>query len=357
MTDSTRADQRPAGTGDDTGARRGVPASSSGPEAPISAPEAPAADEPKKVVRAGDRVFQSLATGSGIFIVALIAAVGIFLLLRAFPSLQANQVSFLFSRVWDTSDPNNLKFGITDLAWVTVASSLVALVIAMPVSCGIALFLTQYAPRSLARPFAYIVDLLAAVPSVVYGLWGVVALAPVLNPVATWLNTNLGWVPIFADGNVPANSGANIFTAGIVLAVMILPTITGVTREVFQRTPTAHIEGAQALGATRWEVVRTTVWPFGRNGFIGGSMLGLGRALGETVALTIILSGVNIGPNFSVFDAGATFASKIALGSAEFVNDMQVGAYISAGLVLFVLTFAVNAIARWIESASGKGKA
>ena len=138
---------------------------------------------------------------------------------------------------------------------------------------------------------------------------------------------------------------------------MILPTITGVTREVFQRTPTAHIEGAQALGATRWEVVRTTVWPFGRNGFIGGSMLGLGRALGETVALTIILSGVNIGPQYSIFDAGATFASKIALGSNEFNNNMQVGAYISAGLVLFVITFAVNAIARWIENASGKGKA
>lgn len=356
MTDSTRADQRPTGTGT-AGARPGVSAPSPGPEAPISAPEAPAADAPKRVVRVGDRVFQTLATGSGVFVVALIAAVGIFLLVRALPALQADQVNFLFSRVWDTSDPANLKFGIADLAWVTVASSLVALVIAMPLSCGIALFLTQYAPRSLARPFAYIVDLLAAVPSVVYGLWGVVALAPATKPVATWLNTELGFIPIFGPGNVPADSGANIFTAGIVLAVMILPTITGVTREVFQRTPTAHIEGAQALGATRWEVVRTTVWPFGRNGFIGGSMLGLGRALGETVALTIILSGVNIGPQYSIFDAGATFASKIALGSNEFNNNMQVGAYISAGLVLFVITFAVNAIARWIENASGKGKA
>ncbi|WP_338604906.1 phosphate ABC transporter permease subunit PstC [Saccharopolyspora sp. SCSIO 74807] len=323
----------------------------------MTAPEAPAADAPRRVVRIGDRVFQSLATGSGVFIVALIAAVGIFLLVRALPSLQADQVNFLFSRVWDTSDPQSLSFGIADLAWVTVASSLVALVLAMPVSCGIALFLTHYSPRSLARPFAYIVDLLAAVPSVVYGLWGITVLAPVLKPVAVWLNTNLGWVPIFAAGNVPADSGSNIFTAGIVLAVMILPTITGVTREVFQRTPTAQIEGAQALGATRWEVVRTTVWPFGRNGFIGGSMLGLGRALGETVALTIILSGVNIGPEYSIFDAGATFASKIALGSNEFNNNMQVGAYISAGLVLFILTFVVNALARWIENASGEGKA
>lgn len=354
MTDST--DQRPPGTGT-AGSRQGEPAASSGPEAPITAPEAPAADEPRRVVRIGDRVFQSLATGSGVFIVALIAAVGIFLLVRALPSLQADQVNFLFSRVWDTSDPESLSFGIADLAWVTVASSLVALVLAMPVSCGIALFLTHYSPRSLARPFAYIVDLLAAVPSVVYGLWGITVLAPVIKPVAIWLNTNLGWVPIFADGNVRADSGSNIFTAGIVLAVMILPTITGVTREVFQRTPTAQIEGAQALGATRWEVVRTTVWPFGRNGFIGGSMLGLGRALGETVALTIILSSVNSGPEYSIFDAGATFASKIALGSNEFNNNMQVGAYISAGLVLFILTFVVNALARWIENASGEGKA
>lgn len=356
MTDSTRADERPAGTVE-TGARGAVSAPSSGPEAPIPAPEAPAADEPKKVVRIGDRVFRTLATGAGVFIVSLIAAVGIFLLIRAVPALQVDQVNFLFSRVWETSDPANMSFGIADLAWVTVASSLLALVLAMPISCGIALFLTQYAPRSLARPFAYLVDLLAAVPSVVYGLWGALVLAPVLKPVANWLNTELGWVPIFADGSAPADSGANIFTAGIVLAVMILPTITGVTREVFQRTPTAHVEGAQALGATRWEVVRTTVWPFGRNGFIGGSMLGLGRALGETVALTIILSSVNSAPRYSIFDAGATFASKIALGSNEFNNNLQVGAYIAAGLVLFVITFAVNAVARWIESASGKGEA
>lgn len=347
MTDSTRADERPEGSGS-----AGAP-DSPGPEEPISAPETSAGAK----VRAGDRIFSGLATGAGAAVVAVIAAIGIFLLIRAVPSLQINQVNFLFSREWDTSEPDDLSFGILDLAWITVASSLVALVIAMPVSGAIALFLTHYAPRALARPFAYVIDLLAAVPSVIYGLWGALVLAPVLNPVAGWLNSNLGWIPLFADGNVRADSGANVFTAGIVLAVMILPTITGVSREVFQRTPTTQIEGALALGATRWEVVRTTVWPFGRNGFIGGSMLGLGRALGETVALTIILSFTFAPPEYSVFDAGATFASKIALGSAEFNNNLQVGAYISAGLVLFVITFAVNALARWIESASGKGKA
>ncbi|RCW47034.1 phosphate ABC transporter membrane protein 1 (PhoT family) [Halopolyspora algeriensis] len=350
MTDSTKPEQRSEGTGT-AGALRGVPEEAPGPENPT--PESPS---DKSVVRLGDRIFRSVATGSGIFVIATIAAIGIFLLIRAIPSLQANEVSFLFSREWQTGDPSNLRFGILDLAWITVASSLVALILAMPIACGIALFLTQYAPRVLARPFAYLVDLLAAVPSVVYGLWGALVLAPVISPFAVWLNNNLGWIPIFADGNVPAGSGANVFTAGIVLAVMILPIITGVTREVFARTPTAHIEGALALGATKWEVVRTTVWPFGRNGFIGGSMLGLGRALGETVALTIILSYTYTPPNYSIFDAGATFASRIALGSAEFNNNLSVGAYIAAGLVLFIVTFAVNALARWIESSSGKGK-
>ncbi|WP_233576635.1 phosphate ABC transporter permease subunit PstC [Saccharopolyspora rhizosphaerae] len=304
--------------------------------------------------RLGDKLFSSLATASGAFVVAVIAAIAIFLLVRAVPALQVNQVNFLFSREWDTGDPNDMSFGIIDLAWITVASSLVALVIAMPLSGGIALFLTRYAPRILARPFAYVVDLLAAVPSVVYGLWGFLVLGPFLKPVANWLNENLGWIPIFAQGNISqVDSGANVFTAGIVLAVMIIPTITGVTREVFSRTPAAQIEGALALGATRWEVIKTTVWPFGRNGFVGGSMLGLGRALGETMALTIILSGTSAAPGYSIFDSGATFASKIALGSAEFNNNLQVGAYISAGLVLFVITFAVNALARWIESAAG----
>lgn len=352
MTDSTRADARPADT--DNGAPRGASAPSSGPEAPISAPEIAAG----KKFRVGDKVFSSLATASGAFVVALIAAIGIFLLIRAVPSLRVDEVNFLFSREWDTSDAAHLRFGILDLAWITVASSLVALVIAMPLSGGIALFLTRYAPRNLARPFAYIVDLLAAVPSVVYGLWGFMVLGPFLAPLAVWLNENLGWIPLFSNGNInQIGSGADVFTAGIVLAVMIIPTITGVTREVFARTPSAQVEGALALGATRWEVIRTTVWPFGRNGFIGGSMLGLGRALGETMALTIILSASTAPPGYSIFDGGATFASKIALGSAEFNDNLKVGAYISAGLVLFILTFAVNAVARWIESSSGaKGK-
>lgn len=291
--------------------------------------------------------------GSGVFIVVLIAAIGFFLLFQAIPSLRVNHANFLFSGIWETGEPDEMAFGILYLLWVTVGTSALALVLAMPVSLGIALFLTQYAPRALARPFAYVVDLLAAVPSIVFGLWGLQVLGPALLPTAEWLNTNLGFIPLFGVGNLGrVNSTGTIFVAGVVLAVMILPIITGVSREIFARTPTDQIEGALALGATKWEVVRTTVLPFGRSGYVSAAMLGLGRALGETVALYMILSDTPFMPKLSLFDGGATIASKIALDSAEFNNPISSGAYIAAGLVLFALTFVVNAIARWI--ASGK---
>ncbi len=302
--------------------------------------------------RPGDRIFKGIATASGAFIVALIGAVGIFLVIHAIPALRANHASFLFSGNWQVEGA--LSFGIAYLLWITVATSIVALVLAMPVSFGIALFLTQYAPRSLARPFSYIVDLLAAVPSIVFGLWGVQVLGPKLVPIARWLNGTLGFIPVFGVGNVSVDSTGTVFVAGVVLAVMILPTITGVTREVFARTPVEHMEGALALGATKWEMVRATVLPFGRSGYISATMLGLGRALGETVALYMILSATGFAPKLSIFDGGATIASKIAADYPEFNNPMTAGAYIAAGLVLFVLTFAVNAIGRAI--AGGKEK-
>ena len=301
--------------------------------------------------RHGDRIFRSAAVASGVLIVALIAAIGLFLLLRAIPALRVNQVNFLLSGAWEVDDVEDMAFGILHLLWATVATSAVALVIAMPVSLGIALFLTQYAPRGLSRPCAFVVDLLAAVPSIVFGLWGVQVLGPVLAPVAEWLNSALGFIPLFAVGNIGrvASSGT-IFVAGVVLAVMILPIITGVSRETFDRTPSDQIEGALALGATKWEVLRTTVLPFGRSGYVSAAMLGLGRALGETVALYMILSGTDDAPTLSLFDGGSTIASKIALDSAEFNNPTTAGAYIAAGLVLFLLTFVVNAIARAITN-------
>ncbi|HEX4247515.1 MAG TPA: phosphate ABC transporter permease subunit PstC [Pseudonocardia sp.] len=293
-------------------------------------------------------MFAGLATGSGAFVVVLIGAIGLFLLLQAIPSLLHDHANFITSREFATDDPNQLRFGILELLEVTVEVSVYALVLAMPVGLGIALFLTQYAPARVSRPLAYLVDLLAAVPSIIFGLWGILVLAPVIRPIAQWLNAHFGWIWLFSHGNVGPDLGSNLFTAGIVLAAMLLPIITAITREVFSRTPRAQIEGALALGATKWEVIQTTVLPFGRAGYVSASMLGLGRALGETIALTVILSASNQAFGGSLFDGGATFASKIALSFAELNNALSAGAYIAAGLVLFLLTFAVNALARWI---------
>ncbi len=295
-------------------------------------------------VRRGDRVFAGLTTGSGIFVVLLILAIAAFLVSKAVPSLLDDKVNFLTSREWSVGDDTQLRFGIAALLWTTVLSSITAMVIAVPVAIAVALYLTQYAPRALARPLGYLVDLLAAVPSIIYGLWGIQVLAPVLEPVANWLQDTLGWIPLFGRTNV---SRGTVFVASVVLAIMILPIVTAITREVFQQVPRANVEGALALGATKWEMIRTAVLPFGRPGIISASMLGLGRALGETVAVLIILSSTNnLAFVSSLFAPGQTFAGKIASGSGEFDTARKTGAYIAAGLVLFLITFAVNAAAR-----------
>jgi phosphate transport system permease protein len=298
--------------------------------------------------RRGDRLFKSVAGAAGSTIPIAIGLIAIFLLVQAVPSLRANHANFFTSAQFDTTDSNHLAFGIRDLFMVTVLSSLWAMALAVPVAIGIAVFLTQYAPARLSRPFGALVDLLAAVPSIVFGLWGIFVLAPQIEPIEGFLNHHLGWLFLFKAGNVSLAGGGNIFTAGVVLAVMVLPIITSVSREVFRQTPSTHIEAAQALGATKWEVVRMTVLPYGRSGAVAASMLGLGRALGETVAVLIILRASASAGHWSVFDGGYTFASKIASAANEFSEPLPTGAYISAGFVLFVLTFIVNAIARAI---------
>jgi phosphate transport system permease protein len=322
---------------------------------PFPAPE-PISTDPSKgaKVRLGDKIFRGLAEGSGILIVVLIAAIAVFLLWRAIPALARNQENFFtYGGNWITTDTSAMHFGILDLLLVTVFVSVFALLLAMPVALGIAIFLTQYSPRRLAGPLGYMVDLLAAVPSIVYGVWGIYVLAPVIKPFALWLNENLDWFFLFKTGSASVAGGGTIFTAGIVLAVMILPIIAAVTREVFIQTPRGQVEAALALGATRWEVVRTTVLPFGLSGYISGAMLGLGRALGETIALLIILRGVQKQFGWSLFDGGYTFASKIAAAASEFNDEYKAGAYIAAGLVLFILTFIVNSLAR--AAVAGRG--
>ncbi|BAX94235.1 phosphate ABC transporter permease subunit PstC [Mycobacterium shigaense] len=302
-----------------------------------------------------DRVFHAVASAAGLSVVVAVVLIALFLVVRAVPSLSADRVNFFTSAQFDTTDPLHLAFGIRDLFMVTVLSSLSALVLAVPIAIGIAVFLTQYAPARLSRPFGAMVDLLAAVPSIVFGLWGIFVLAPTLKPVAEFLNRNLGWLFLFKQGDVSLVGGGTIFTASVVLSAMILPIITSVSREVFRQTPRMQIEAALALGATKWEVVRMTVLPFGRSGVIAASMLGLGRALGETVAVLIILRASAHPGNWSLFDGGYTFASKIASAASEFSEALPTGAYIAAGLALFVLTFIVNVAARSVAGGKVNG--
>ncbi len=247
-----------------------------------------------------------------------------------------------------TASSDTLIATIGYLVFGTLLIGTMALLIGAPISFGIALFISHYAPRRLAATLGYIVDLLAAVPSVVYGLWGGFVLVPKLAPFYGWLNREFGWFPLFAGGVSP--TGRVALSASIVLAIMILPIITAVTREVFLQTPILHEEAALAMGATRWEMVRMAVFPFARSGMIGATMLGLGRALGETMAVYMILSP-GLSYSFHVLEASDhnTIAANIALKFPE-ANEAGVGALIAMGLALFVITLGVNVLARWIVS-------
>ena len=320
------------------------------------APEGPkqAANGLTHVSKIGDKVMSTLATGSGLLVSGAIGLIAVFLLITAAPALLNNKANFFtYTGPWVVSG-SDMMFGIPAQFYATVLVSVIALLIAMPVALGIAIFVTEYSPKRLAGPISATVDLLAAVPSIVYGLWGILVLGPALVGLNNWLVDNLNFLPFFRQPENVANmsTGGTLLTAGIVLAVMILPVITAVTREVFAKTPTSQREAALALGATKWEVVKTAVMPFGFSGYISGSMLGLGRALGETMALLLIMS--TAGPiDFNVMESGQTFATIIANNAAEFDSPAKTGAYISAGLVLFVLTFIVNAAARSVIARKG----
>ncbi|MFI9205025.1 phosphate ABC transporter permease subunit PstC [Streptomyces sp. NPDC053048] len=302
-----------------------------------------AARKARATTRPGDRIFLALSRGSGILLLVIMAAIAVFLTVRATNALSRNEGNFFTTFEWSANSTPPV-FGIAVLAFGTVVSSLIAMLIAVPVAIGIALFISHYAPRRLATPLSYVIDLLAAVPSIVYGLWGALFLVPHLGGLYSWLDDHLGWTGIFEYNDGAARS---LFTIGILLAIMILPIVTSVSREVFLQAPKMHEEAALALGATRWEVIRMAVLPFGRSGVISASMLGLGRALGETMAVATVLS-----PSFvigkSLLDpGGGTFAQNIA---SSFKESGEIGkdALIASGLVLFVLTLLVNGAARMI---------
>ena len=237
------------------------------------------------------------------------------------------------------------------LAFGTVLAAPIAVVIAVPIAIAVALFISHVAPRRLALTLSYIVDLLAAIPSIIYGLWGIFILGPALVPAMQWLEDKLSFIPLFKG---PASAtGRTMLVAGCVLAVMIIPIISAVSREVFTQTPRRLQEGALALGATRWEMIRMTVLPFGRSAIVSGSMLGLGRALGETMAVTIILSVSGI-VTFNLISQSnpSTIAANIALDFPE-SSGLAVNALVATGLVLFVITLLVNMAARAVINRAG----
>jgi phosphate transport system permease protein len=298
---------------------------------------------PKKTRFGMESVFRGLSTAAGAMVLVIIVAIAIFLISKAVPALQANTVNFFSYQRWFPNDaePN---FGIAALAFGTVLTSIIALIVAVPIALGIALFLSHYAPRRLATPLGFIIDLLAAVPSVVFGLWGRDVF---LNPVrdfSLWLNEYFSWIPIFG-GDGPF--GRSILLGSLVLAIMVLPIITSLSREVFMQTPGMNEEAALALGATKWEMIRTTVLPYGKPGVLAAVMLGLGRALGETIALALTLGTVfNISFNI-IENGGNSIAANIAntFGEADATGR---GALIASGLVLFAITLVVNMAARAI---------
>lgn len=298
-------------------------------------------------VRLGDRIFAGLTRYASVLLLVIIAGVAGFLLSRVFPALHADTANFFTTKVWQP-DSNPSVFGIAALVWGTVLSSVLALIMAVPVAVGIALFIAHYAPKRLAATLGYIVDLLAAVPSVIYGLWGRDFLVGHMVGLTRFLAAHLGFIPIFnvGDGSTYRQTMLN---AGVVLAVMILPIISAVSREVFLQVPRSHIEAALALGATRWETMRLSVLPFGRSGVISASMLGLGRALGETVAVALVLS-TSYDISLKILSPGGnTFAANIAL-QYGFAQKIGIDALIASGMVLFVITMAVNMLARYIIS-------
>ena len=294
--------------------------------------------------RRGDRVFSRTAVVAAVTILALLAGVAIFLLSEGYPALTA--------AASELPEGKSFLDYVAPLAFGTVLAAALAALVAVPLAVAVALFITHIAPPRIALTLGYLVDLLAAIPSIIYGLWGIFVLGPAAVPVMKWMEEKLGFIPFFEG---PASvTGRTMLVAGLVLAVMILPIVSAVAREAFAQTPRRLQEGAQALGATRWEMIRMTVLPFGKSSVISGAMLGLGRALGETMAVTIILS-VSGAVSFNLISQAnpSTIAANIALDFPE-SSGLAINALIATGLVLFAITLVTNMGARAIIARSNQ---
>jgi phosphate transport system permease protein len=301
--------------------------------------------------RRGDRLFAGLTLGAGLLVFALLAAIAVFLVIKALPALEHDKSSFWTTRTWDPDGSG--RFGVAALVYGTVLSAILALAMAVPVAIGVAVYIVEYAPRRLAVLLGYATDLLAAVPSVVYGLWALFFLLPRMVGLQVFLNRYLGWIPLFggAKGDVDTFS-KSVFAAAVILAIMVLPIVAAISREVLRQVDPAQKEAALALGATRWEMLRTAVFPPSRPGIVSAVMLGLGRALGETIAVALVIGNTFNLPVHVLVPGGNTIAANIANRFGE-AGSLGVSALIASGLVLFVITLLVNLVARYVIFRSG----
>jgi phosphate transport system permease protein len=295
--------------------------------------------------RLRERLFRTATFLAALLVLTLLGGVALTLLQGAWPALAHFKLSFLTSEVWN---PVTERFGALAAIYGTLITSLIALLIAIPVSLGIAIFLTELAPAWLKRPVGIAIELLAAVPSIIFGIWGLFVLAPVLQRhVQPWLIDTLGPLPLLGKLFQGPPFGIGILTAGIVLAIMVVPFISAVTRDVFETVPDVLKESGYGLGATTWEVIWQVVVPYARTGMIGGIMLGLGRALGETMAVTFVIGNAHrIGS--SLLAPGTTISAAIANEFTEAVGDLYTSSLVALGALLFLITFSVIAAARFM---------
>ena len=309
---------------------------------------------------AGDRVFQGSARSIGLFVLVLTSSIGAFLGYQSIPTLKRYGLSFFTETQWL---PERDVIGLSAVLAGTVQVALVALLVGFPLALLTALYISEYAPARLKSTLVALVDLMAAVPSIIYGLWGFFLLQPHAIHVARWLHQNLGWLPFFQVGTDPdaasfaqSKYAASAFIAGVCVAMMVIPLACAVMRGVFAQAPLGEREAAYALGATRWGMVRTVVLPFGRGGIIGGTMLALGRALGETIAVLLIISPA-YDLKWSVLSVGTQTTSALIAGRFGEATTSQLSALLTAGFVLFVLTLAVNTVAAVFVNRSRSGAA
>jgi phosphate transport system permease protein len=317
----------------------------------VISPEAKTIPNPREITtepRFTDKVFRGIVTSGGMFSLVLLGLIGFFLVYNGFAAIREAGFAFLTGFDWVDAIPEEGQpsaYGIGAMLWGTMVTGILAMIMGVPVAVGTALFLSYYAPEWIKKPMVVVVDVMAAIPSIVFGLWGYFVLMPHAEYWARLIHKYLGFIPIF-DMPAPVFTRSP-FIASIVLAIMIIPIITAVSREVFAQTPLERIQAAYALGATKWSMIKAVVFPYGRGGVIGGAMLGLGRALGETVAVYTVLNLVYDIRIEVLLSAGGSVASMIVNKFGE-ADQVELQALMAAGFVLFLVTLGVNFLANFI---------